>query len=925
MIRPICASVAAQRLLSSPFLDVSATRFMAFPNGSLMPTTFISHASCDDLLVEDLERWLHQAGFKDLFVDHSRIRGGDKWRDALRAAQRTCKIVMCVVSPGWLASEECYGEFLASWYSGKRIIPLFVGCDSVETPTQRHRLDRVRGEDQGFDLSPSLLDGRLDLAQLDSIGEPLVAGLRAGGALTEIGLDPLAFEIDRAIRPSPYPGLESFGDDDADAAVFFGRSADIGRCLQDLREIRASGARDPYALLGASGSGKSSLLKAGILPRLRRERGWIVLRCFRPGEDPLFSFAQAIARTLGDFGVSTAAGPIRDDLFATWKSSSQEPSDPEYINSLVQTLARYFARMRELSDRPLASILVALDQAEELLRLPGPSADILCDYLRASILGPSANSGSSTPGTTLILTLRTDSFSELQRSSRFSGLGFRCTDIRPVPIQRLADVIEEPAARYGIAIDRELIELLIQDAPNEDALPLLAFALERLWRDYGQNGRLPLSAYEDAGKLAGFIDTAAERALRGLRPGDTSVSSPSVPSDVEAAAARAFVPPLTQLTEGGVAVRRVASVGRFSESTLEMLKHFVDWRLLILRPVNHSHGSTIEVAHESIYRSWKRLLRWIEPERERLQALMDLQSSARTWEINDRKRAYIDHRGRRLHEAIDLMSHPDFSKEIRDKERDYLDAAKLENRRRQGIRLAYGIAGLFVVLVTAVGIDEVYRRRLMQDAAILEVRDGRPMDGAAFAIAGANTEDSLSSHLPSSSADRALWETGIPWKVLIESRAETSANQRALTRSGTRLLTVSEDGTGILRDTDTGETLANLGNSVADYRFSEDESRLVVRARNNSLSIWDAVTGKRLAESGPSALLKDGAVINPKSLRLATVSEDGTITLWSLRDEIKTVTLGPPKETVSIGMSQDVPRAVVRTRMRSAELWDIEA
>src|ERR1019366_7875637 len=120
----------------------------------------------------------------------------------------------------------------------------------------------------------------LDLDAHPEVVEPLTAGLRAAGALAKIGLDPRAFEIDRDRRPEPFPGLESFGDDDADAAIFFGREPEIAQCLEDLREMRANGDRRAYAIVGASGSGKSSLMKAGVLPRLRRERGLFVLSPF---------------------------------------------------------------------------------------------------------------------------------------------------------------------------------------------------------------------------------------------------------------------------------------------------------------------------------------------------------------------------------------------------------------------------------------------------------------------------------------------------------------------------------------------------------------------------------------------------------------------------------------------------------------------
>ena len=250
-----------------------------------MATVFLSHASRNDDLASQLEVWLTSQGFDDLFVDHSDIRGGDKWTEALRRAKGAARVVLCLVTPRWLASDECFGEFTSAWYAGQRIVPLLAGTVALDE-VQTKRLRRVLGEDQGFDLSAALIDGILDLDANPEIAEPLKAGLRAAGALAKIGLDPEAFEVDLKTLPTPYPGLQSFGDTDGDAAIFYGRSPEIAHCLEELREMRANGVRQPYAILGASGSGKSSLLKAGVLPRLRRERGWLVLRTLRPGADP---------------------------------------------------------------------------------------------------------------------------------------------------------------------------------------------------------------------------------------------------------------------------------------------------------------------------------------------------------------------------------------------------------------------------------------------------------------------------------------------------------------------------------------------------------------------------------------------------------------------------------------------------------------
>ena len=673
-----------------------------------MATVFLSHASKDDGLASQLEDWLTNQGFDDLFVDHSDIRGGDKWTEALRRAKGTARVVLCLVTPRWLASDECFGEFTAAWYVGQRIVPLLVDTSALDE-RQAKRLGRVLGEDQGFDLSPALTDGRLHLDDTP-IAEPLKAGLRAAGALAKIGLDPVAFEIDPEIRPSPFPGLQSFGESDADAAIFYGRSPEIARCLEDLREMRAGGVRQPYAILGASGSGKSSLLKAGVLPRLRRERGWLVLRTFRPGADPLLNFAEAIAQSFADHGEQHTPGTIRHSLRTTWDRA--EKHDGFATDAGLSVLRKMlegevFAPLRQRADCPGATVLIPLDQAEELARTEGEGADVLCDYLRAVLLpAPSAYDADVPAADAMIaLTARSDGFSELQAARRFAGLDARCADIRSVPVHRFDDVFEKPADRYGVQIEPGLVEAMIEDVPAADALPLIAFALENLWRQYHEAKRIRKADYDSIGRLDSLIDRAAEQALRGIRPDEDRPVEKTVPQGRDRLAAKTFVPSLVQVSETGEPIRRVAPLDRFYAREREILEPFVQWRLLVTKkptPSNENQngdgstaaaeqggGSTVEVAHEAIFRGWARFQRWLQPARARLEALRGLQTAALVWDRQGRRRAYLDHRGRRLKMARALIHDTEFKKEIGPTPQAYLGAAsRAQVRRRSAIGAA---------------------------------------------------------------------------------------------------------------------------------------------------------------------------------------------------------------------------------------------
>jgi formylglycine-generating enzyme required for sulfatase activity len=667
-----------------------------------MASIFLSHSSRNDALASSLEVWLKRNGFDDLFVDHESIRTGDKWTEALRRAKGSCRVVVCLVTPEWLASDECYGEFMAGWYAGRRMIPLLAVAGVNLDDKQKSRLARVLNEDQATEITAAGGPTTLDLDAHPDIADTIKAGLRAAGALTRVGLDPYAFEVDSEIRPEPFPGLESFGDTDADAAIFFGRSTEIAQCLEDLREMRATGDRRAYAIQGASGSGKSSLMKAGVLPRLRRERGWLVMRSFRPATDPLLSFAAAIAQTAEDLKEIIASGTIRTSLQNAWLAAVAEAR--EAINALPsnltseEKLARLNAieqvRLRRLGvvldeatailrdrvGRPKSTVLIPMDQGEELARADGESGDALGDFLKAA-LAVAPKEGEPVPFM-VAFTVRTDSFQELQVSARFRGIATRAGDIRSLPGFRFGDTIERPSARYGVEFEPKLVDALMGDAGGNDALPLLAFTLQRLWRQFSPEGRICSANYVDIGKLSGLIEDAAERALRGIDP-----LAPQGPLEgkiplggaQDKAAARTFLPALAQVNERGAAIRRVAQLHSFNEAGRTLLAYFDKWRLIV------KSGDALEVAHESMFREWPRFKEWLVPERARLEALRGVENAAATWNAKGQKKDDLIHRGRRLAEARALEKVSDYQRQV---DRDtaagaYLAACSVAQSRRR--------------------------------------------------------------------------------------------------------------------------------------------------------------------------------------------------------------------------------------------------
>jgi formylglycine-generating enzyme required for sulfatase activity len=664
-----------------------------------MSVLFVSHSSKDDVAAGVLETWLHANGFTDIFVDHHSIAGGEKWPEALRASAGACRVVVCLVSENWLTSYDCFNEFLAAWYMGKRIIPLFLLLQPTNLDDEASkRFARVCAEYQGIDLKTCVArNADLDLDADREVASRLKSSLRAAGAISRVGLDPQAFAIDRTHRTTPFPGLVSFGDDDADAALFYGRSREIGDMLEELRKIRAERDLRPFVILGASGAGKSSLLKAGIIPRLRREApAWLPLRAFRPGADPLLNFAEALSRTLADFAKIEAHGVLRDRLFAVWSKAERGEGvglTAAGLATLEGALDAEGQKLRVAAGCTGATILISVDQAEEMARADGSSGEALADYLRVAL-------AASNNRWQLAFTIRTDSFPELQSHRRFQDLRARGYDLRAIPIFRFENVVEEPAKRYGVEVDNALVDALMEDAPKEDALPLLAFALQRLWRQYAASGALARDNYDKVGGLRGLIEDAAERALRGIEPEqDVPLSSAAPSRRLIDLGASTFVPAIAQVNEQGATIRRTAKWQSFNDEQQELLARFDRWRLVVRK--GEADGGTVEVAHEALFREWTRLKSWLEPERARLDALRSLEVDAATWDRNSRDAAFLNHRDKRLAEANALVDIEGYRKRLGKLEFDYLAACRVAERlaRRRARRVQALIYVLFVAII----------------------------------------------------------------------------------------------------------------------------------------------------------------------------------------------------------------------------------
>ena len=245
-----------------------------------MARVFLSHSSRDSAAAAELKTWLDKQGFTPAFLDfdkHSGIAAGADWECTLYEQIQLCQALLILQTPNWSASRWCFAEFTQARALGK---PIFQVVESEEGAGEAPIAADLQRLDLRHDRAEGLEQLRRELERI---------------ALQDQGGFPWPPPSDPT-RP-PFPGLMVF--EAEDAPVFFGRDNDWRLVIERLNTRRVQGGPRLLVLLGASGSGKSSLLRAGVLPRLLRAgHQWLVLPVLRPQARPLEGLAQILAVAL---------------------------------------------------------------------------------------------------------------------------------------------------------------------------------------------------------------------------------------------------------------------------------------------------------------------------------------------------------------------------------------------------------------------------------------------------------------------------------------------------------------------------------------------------------------------------------------------------------------------------------------------------
>jgi WD40 repeat protein len=618
-----------------------------------MAAIFISHSSKDNAWASRIKAWLEAHGHQSFFLDfdpEAGIQAGQDWEQVIYARLRQCQAVLALVSDHWLASKWCFAEAVQAREKGKQLL-----------------IARI----SGVDKRP--LFG--DLQHIDFVDDQAKAFERLRIALTDVFALP-------AGRP-PYPGLVAFNEEDA--AVFVGRdpeTAEAIEVLESLRLKRASGKR-LLLVLGASGSGKSSLVRAGVLPRLRRYPDrWLPLRPFQPGENPTREMAFTLASEFARHGEGRDVGSILQGLApgeSTNASGATRAANPP--TSPVQagaTLADLAAGLLIAAGQPQATVVLIIDQAEELFSYGDKGrVDWFLRLLRAAL---------ETSGGRLIAiaTLRSDFLGEFQDHGFLSDptlLPHRDLVLDPMPVERFEAVIRVPARRAHVPVEfeDELVRKIVSDTGTRDALPLLAFTLQRLWNDsvHREDGVIRVHAYDAFGGLGNVVSQSAQEAFLSGR----------LEPDKELLLRNTFVPGLVQVNAEGGRTRRRARCRELPHGAMSLLKPFIEARLLVTG-VDDEKEETVEVAHEALLRTWPVLTRWIDEDQDKLRWLDGLQRAAQDWHRAEdkNKEDLLVHRDGRLGDIRTMLREERFARVKTKRDEAYLQACERAQERRLRLR-----------------------------------------------------------------------------------------------------------------------------------------------------------------------------------------------------------------------------------------------
>jgi len=726
----------------------------------------------------------------------------------------------------------------------------------------------------------------------------------------------------------PFKGLSFF--DEADAGLFFGREELTAQLTAQVSDFLTPtpGQYRVLTVIGASGSGKSSLVRAGVVPALKRlelppifgDSVYVIT----PTARPLEALALSLTRSVDSV---TATATLIDDL----------ARDPRSLHLTATRIA---------GPDLAAPVLLVVDQFEELFSLCHAEAErkaFVDNLLYATqVPGP----------TVVIIALRADFYAQCAPFENLrQALCARQIYLGAMDPQELRRAIEEPARRGGWLFEPGLADLLLHevgDAPG--ALPLLSHALLETWRQR-QGRTLTLAGYQEVGGVSGALAKTAETTFGQLMPAQQVV-------------ARNIFVRLTELDERAddehlpmLYTRRRAELAELisrpqdAPVVQDVLNKLADARLLT---VAHE---TVEVAHEALISEWDRLRDWLRENRAGLRLHRQLTEAAQEWKRLGRDTGAL-YRGARLAQVLEWSeTHGDT---LNVQERIFLETSQAEQnaqqaaeaarqqraleaaqilatvQRRRVVGLALALGALTVLLLAAVGLGQLANRNAHAAQAQTRLATSRELAAAAVNNLQIDPERSvlLALHALSTAdtleARNALHQALPELHLLrtIPAHSGRGAPGVAFSPDGARLASIGADGTAKVWEAASGRQLLEVAGPPGDVGFDiafSPEGKQLATSWTGQVIAWDAVTGEKLF-SLPGEVMgmaADRIQFSQDGTRLAVANMDGLPKVWDIatRTEVFSLT-GHAQICDGIAFSPDGQRLATGDIAGIVKIWD---